>query len=165
MSKTESNLWEAFAGESQANRKYLAFAKKADNEGYPQVAKLFRAAAEAETVHAHSHLRTLKGVKTTAENLKSAIEGETHEFKEMYPAMIEEAEKEGNKPAVRSFSFANDVEKVHAGLYEKALESLENPKDVDCYYVCSVCGFTCEDEAPEKCPVCGALKKAFNKVD
>ena len=164
MSKTEDNLWEAFAGESQANRKYLAFAKKADNEGYPQVARLFRAAAEAETVHAHAHLRTLGGVKTTAENLKSAIEGETHEFKEMYPAMIEEAEKEGNKLAVRSFSFANDVEKVHAGLYEKALEGLENPKDVDCYYVCSVCGFTCEDEPPEKCPVCSALAKAFNKV-
>ena len=99
MSKTEDNLWEAFAGESQANRKYLAFAKKADNEGYPQAAKLFRAAAEAETVHAHAHLRTLNGVKTTAENLKSAIEGETHEFKEMYPAMIEEAEKEGEEKA------------------------------------------------------------------
>ena len=164
MSKTENNLWEAFAGESQANRKYLAFAKKADNEGHPQAAKLFRAAAEAETVHAHAHLRTLGGVKSTAENLKSAIEGETHEFKEMYPAMIEEAEKEGNKSAARSFSFANDVEKVHAGLYEKALENLENPKVVDCYYVCSVCGCTCEDEPPEKCPVCAALAKAFNKV-
>jgi len=164
MSKTENNLWEAFAGESQANRKYLAFARKADNEGYPLAAKLFRAAAEAETVHALAHLKTLGGVKSTAENLKSAIDGETHEFKEMYPAMIDQAEKEGNKSAVRSFSFANDVEKVHAGLYQKALESLDHPKGVDCYYVCSVCGFTCEDEAPEKCPVCGALAKAFNKV-
>ncbi|MCG6880220.1 MAG: rubrerythrin family protein [Deltaproteobacteria bacterium] len=165
MSKTENNLWEAFAGESQANRKYLAFAKKADNEGYPQAAKLFRAAAEAETVHAHAHLRTLNGVKATAENLQSAIDGETHEFKEMYPAMIAEAQKEGNKAAERSFSYANDVEKVHAGLYKKALDSLENPGNVDCYYVCNVCGYTCEDEAPEKCPVCGALAKAFNKVD
>lgn len=165
MSKTESNLWEAFAGESQANRKYLAFAKKADNEGYPQAAKLFRAAAEAETVHAHAHLRTLGAVKSTADNLKSAIEGETHEFKEMYPAMIEEAEKEGAKSAVRSFSFANDVEKIHAGLYQKALDTLENPDEIDCYYVCSVCGYTIENEPPEKCPVCGALPKAFMKVD
>jgi len=165
MSKTEDNLWEAFAGESQANRKYLAFAKKADSEGYPQAAKLFRAAAEAETVHAHAHLRTLNGVKTTAENLQSAIDGETHEFKEMYPAMIAEAQKEGNKAAERSFSYANDVEKVHAGLYKKALDSLENPRDVDCYYVCNVCGYTCEDEAPGKCPVCGALAKAFDRVD
>ncbi|EFK11851.1 rubredoxin [delta proteobacterium NaphS2] len=165
MSKTEDNLWEAFAGESQANRKYLAFAKKADNEGYPQAAKLFRAAAEAETVHAHAHLRTLNGVKSTAENLQSAIDGETHEFKEMYPAMIAEAQEEGHKAAERSFSFANDVEKIHAGLYKKALDSLENPKDVDCYYVCSVCGYTCENEAPDKCPVCGALAKAFNRVD
>ncbi|MCF8129148.1 MAG: rubrerythrin family protein [Deltaproteobacteria bacterium] len=165
MSKTESNLWEAFAGESQANRKYLAFAKKADNEGYPQAAKLFRAAAAAETVHAHAHLRTLDGVKTTAENLQSAIDGETHEFKEMYPEMIKEAEEEGHKAAVRSFSFANDVEKIHAGLYKKALDSLENPGDVEAYYVCSVCGYTCESEPPEKCPVCGALAKAFNKVE
>ncbi len=165
MGKTEDNLWEAFAGESQANRKYLAFAKKADNEGHPQAAKLFRAAAAAETVHAHAHLRTLNGVKSTAENLQSAIDGETHEFKEMYPAMIEEAKKEGNKAAERSFSFANDVEKIHAGLYKKALENLENPGDVECYYVCSVCGYTCEDEAPDKCPVCGALKKAFDRVD
>ncbi len=165
MSKTEANLWEAFAGESQANRKYLAFAKKADNEGYPQAAKLFRAAAEAETVHAHAHLRTLAGVKSTSENLQSAIDGETHEFKEMYPAMIDEAQKEGNKAAERSFSFANEVEEVHAGLYKKALENLENPGSVDCYYVCSVCGYTIEDEAPDKCPVCGALAKAFNRVD
>ncbi|HIJ36716.1 MAG TPA: rubrerythrin family protein, partial [Deltaproteobacteria bacterium] len=105
MSKTEQNLLDAFAGESQANRKYLAFAKQADKEGFPQAAKLFRAAAEAETVHAHAHLRTLGGIKTTAENLKSAIDGETHEFKEMYPEMIAEAKKEGNKAAERSFSF------------------------------------------------------------
>jgi rubrerythrin len=165
MSQTEQNLLEAFAGESQANRKYLAFAKKADQEGYPQVANLFRAAAEAETVHAHAHLRVLKGVKSTAENLKEAIAGETHEFKSMYPAMIEAAQSEGEKAAERSFTFANEVEKIHADLYQKALDSLDNPEAVDCYYVCDVCGYTCENEAPETCPVCNANKKAFSRVD
>ena len=140
MSKTEQNLLEAFAGESQANRKYLAFAKKADKEGYTQVGKLFRAAAEAETVHAHAHLRALKGIKTTAENLKEAIAGETHEFKTMYPPMIDAAQLEGNKAAERSFTYANEVEKVHAALYQKALDNLDSPEEVECYYVCAVCG-------------------------
>jgi len=165
MSKSEQNLREAFAGESQANRKYLAFAKQADKDGYPQVAKLFRAAAEAETVHAHAHLRTLGGVKTTADNLQEPIAGETHEFQEMYPAMIETAKAEGNKAAERSFSYANAVEKIHAELYRKALDTLENPGAVECYYVCSVCGYTCENEAPETCPVCGAKARAFGRVD
>ncbi|MBW1818056.1 MAG: rubrerythrin family protein [Deltaproteobacteria bacterium] len=165
MSKSENNLKEAFAGESQANRRYLAFAKQADKEGYPQAAKLFRAAAEAETVHAHAHLRTLGGVNSTADNLKEAVAGETHEFKNMYPAMIEEAKEEGNKAAERSFTYANAVEEVHAGLYQKTLDSLDSPVDVDCYYVCSICGYTIADTAPEKCPVCGAVAKAFMKVD
>lgn len=165
MSQTENNLKEAFAGESQANRRYLAFAKQADKEGYPQAAKLFRAAAEAETVHAHAHLRTLGGVQSTAENLKEAVAGETHEFKNMYPAMIEEAKAEGNAAAERSFSYANAVEEVHADLYQKTLDSLDNPADVDCYYVCSVCGYTIADAPPDKCPVCGAVAKAFMKVD
>src|SRR5512139_1991769 len=164
MSKTEQNLREAFAGESQANRRYLAFAKQAEKEGHPQVAKLFRAAAEAETVHAHAHLRTLDGVKTTEENLKEAIAGETHEFKKMYPAMIEEAKKEGQKAAERSFTYANEVEKVHANLYQKALDNLGKLPEVD-YYVCSVCGYTCENEPPDRCPVCNAVKRAFFKVD
>ena len=164
MSETEKNLSDAFAGESQANRKYLAFAKQADKEGHPQVAKLFRAAAEAETVHAHAHLRTLGGIKGTAENLEEAIAGETHEFKNMYPAMIEVAKQEGNKGAERSFSYANAVEKVHASLYQKALDSLGNHEETD-YYVCSVCGYTCEKEPPETCPVCGSKSKAFFKVD
>ena len=164
MSKSEQFLMDAFAGESQANRKYLAFAKKADAEGYPQAAKLFRAAAEAEPVHAHAHLRTAGGINTTAENLKEAIAGETYEFKSMYPEMIEAAKQEGNKAAERSFSFANEVEKIHAGLYQKALDNLDALEEVD-YYVCSVCGYTCEMEPPEKCPVCGALPKAFSKVD
>lgn len=164
MSKSEQNLWEAFAGESQANRKYLAFAQKADREGFPQVAKLFRAAAEAETVHAHTHLRTLGEIKTTAENLKAAVAGETHEFESMYPAMIEAARSEGNKTAERSFTYANEVEKVHAQLYQRALEQLDNPVEAD-YYVCSVCGYTCENEPPDSCPVCKAKAKAFFRVD
>jgi len=165
MSKTEQNLLEAFAGESQANRKYLAFAKKADQEGHTQVGKLFRAAAEAETVHAHAHLRALKGINTTAENLKEAIAGETHEFKNMYPPMIEAAKAEGNKAAERSFEFANEVEKIHADLYQKALDNLDSPEDVECYYVCVVCGYTCANEAPETCPICKANIKAFSRVD
>jgi rubrerythrin len=164
MSKTEKNLQEAFAGESQANRKYLAFAKQADQEGYARVAKLFRAAAEAETVHAHAHLRAMGGIKKTADNLKEAISGETHEFKSMYPGMIEAAKEEGQKAAERSFTYANAVEEVHANLYQKALDNMENKEPVD-YYVCSVCGYTCEDEAPETCPVCGSKAKAFSKVD
>ncbi|MFC1839657.1 rubrerythrin family protein [Thermodesulfobacteriota bacterium] len=165
MSKTEKNLLEAFAGESQANRKYLAFAEKADKEGHTQAAKLFSAAAAAETVHAHAHLRALGGINSTAENLQEAVSGEIHEFKSMYPPMIEEAKEEGNKAAERSFAYANTVEEVHANLYQKALDTLDNPDDVDCYYVCSVCGFTVENEPPEDCPVCGAKQKAFLKVD
>lgn len=163
MSKTEENLKEAFAGESQANRRYLAFAKQAEKEGYPQAAKLFRAAAEAETVHAHAHLRALGGIGTTEANLKEAISGETHEFNSMYPAMIEAAKEEGNKAAERSFAYANEVEKVHASLYQKALDNLDSLEAVD-YYVCSVCGYTCEKEPPKKCPVCGAAAKAFFEV-
>lgn len=164
MSTTEKNLQDAFAGESQANRKYLAFAKKAEKEGYPQAARLFRAAAEAETVHAHAHLRVLKGVGSTVENLKTAVEGETHEFKSMYPEMIETAKAEGNKAAERSFTYANEVEKIHAGLYQKALDNLENLEETD-IHVCSVCGYTVEGEAPDTCPVCNSKGKAFFKVD
>ena len=163
MSQTENNLKEAFAGESQANRKYLAFAAKADAEGYPQAAKLFRAAAAAETIHAHAHLRALGGIGTTAENLKEAVGGETHEFQSMYPPMIEAAESEGQKNALRSFTYANEVEKVHAELYQKALDNLDAMETVD-YYVCSVCGFTCEEAPPDECPVCGAKARAFSKV-
>ena len=162
--KTMGNLQEAFAGESQANRKYLAFAKQAESEGCIQVAKLFRAAAEAETVHAHSHLKVMGGIKNTKENLQAAIDGETHEFKSMYPQMIAEAEQEGNAQAVRTFKFANEVEKVHAGLYKKALDTLGSGGETFDYYVCSICGHTVEKEAPEKCAVCGAGSKAFFRV-
>ena len=163
MSQTEKNLKDAFAGESQANRKYLAFAKQAEKEGFNQVARLFRAAAEAETVHAHAHLKALDEVKSTKENLQVAVAGETHEFKSMYPEMIEGAKQEGQKEAERSFTYANAVEKIHAGLYQKALENLGKNENME-YYVCSVCGMTVEKEPPEQCPVCGAVKKAFFKV-
>jgi len=164
MSTTDQNLREAFAGESQANRKYLAFADKAEREGYKQVARLFRAAAHAETVHAHSHLRAMKGIGDTAANLREAVAGETHEFKDMYPAMIEAARQEGHKAGERSFTYANEVEKIHAALYQKALDSLDTSIEAD-IHVCSVCGFTCEGEVPEKCPVCAANRNAFVKID
>lgn len=165
MAKTQEDLQAAFAGESQANRKYLAFAEKADREGYKQAAKLFRAAAEAETVHAHSHLRALGGIKSTKENIEAALGGETYEFKEMYPPMIEDAKAEGNKKAELSFTYANEVEKVHAELFEKALESLgKEGAEVD-IYVCKVCGHTVEGEPPDQCPVCKAKKEMYKKID
>jgi rubrerythrin len=164
MSKSEENLKEAFAGESQANRKYLAFAKKADQEGYKQAAKMFRAAAEAETVHAHAHLRVLGGVKSTKENLEEAVNGESFEFQKMYPKMIEDAKAEGNKGALMSFDYANQVEKVHANLYQKILDSLGKNEETG-YSVCQVCGMTVEGDGPDKCPVCGAPKSSFKKID
>ena len=164
MPTTEQNLQEAFAGESQANRKYLAFAEKADREGHPQVARLFRAAAAAETIHAHAHLRAMKGVKSTAENLKEAVSGETHEFESMYPPMIETARTEGHQAAERSFTYANAVEKVHAALYQKALDNLDRLEET-AIYVCQGCGYTCEEEPPTECPVCHAKQKVFFKVD
>jgi rubrerythrin len=165
MTKTEQFLQEAFAGESQANRRYLAFAAKADQEGLPQVARLFRAAAEAETVHAHNHLRALNGIHSTKENLQEAINGETHEFKKMYPEMIETAKAEGQKVAERSFDYANSVEKIHAQLYQNLLDNLGKMKENYSYYVCPVCGFTAEKEAPGTCPVCGTKGSMFKKID
>jgi rubrerythrin len=164
MSKTEKDLQDAFAGESQANRKYLAFAKKAEQEGYKQVAKLFRAAAEAETVHAHNHLKELGGIKGTKDNLEEAIHGESYEFQKMYPGMIEDAKAEENKGALRTFTYANEVEKVHAALYQKALADLGKNAEVD-YYVCQVCGYTAEGDVPDECPVCKAKKQAFKKIE
>ncbi len=165
MPKTEQFLREAFAGESQANRRYLAFAAKADQEGFSQVARLFRAAAEAETIHAHSHLRALNGIHSTKENLQEAIDGETHEFKKMYPEMIEAAKAEGQKVAERSFSYANSVEKTHAELYQNLLTNLGKGGEDYSYYVCPVCGFTAEKEAPGVCPVCGTKGSMFKKID
>lgn len=163
---TTDNLKEAFAGESQANRKYLAFAKKADAEGFKQIAKLFRAAAEAETVHAHAHLRALKGIGGTAENLAAAIEGEGFEFMEMYPKFIEEAKAEENKAALISFQNANTVEEIHHKLYSEALETLKGGSDLseNAIFVCGVCGNTVYGEAPDVCPVCGVKKDKFFEV-
>lgn len=164
MSKTKANLEAAFAGESQANRKYLAFAEKADKEGMKQIARLFRAAAAAETVHAHAHLRLLKGVGSTKENLMTAIAGETHEYKEMYPAMIEDAKAEGERAAERYFGFANAVEEVHACLYEQALNEPESLGE-EMYYVCSVCGHVHAGKPSESCPVCNAKPEAYFVVE
>jgi len=165
MSKTEQFLKEAFAGESQANRKYLAFAAKADHEGYSQVARLFRAAAEAETVHAHNHLRALNGIRSTKENLQEAIAGETHEFKKMYPEMIEAAKAESQKAAERTFHYANEVEKIHAQLYQKLLDHLGKSQENYPYCVCPVCGYTVEKQAPGTCPVCGTKGEMFKKKE
>jgi len=164
---TSENLKAAFAGESQANRTYLAFAKRAEADGFKQIARLFRAAAEAETVHAHAHLRVLGGVKGTAENLQAAIDGEGYEFKEMYPAFVKEAEAEGNKAAVISFKNALAVEQIHHGLYSAALQAQKSGKDLDPgrTWVCPVCGHTViGEEPPDKCPTCGAPKENFFEV-
>ncbi len=165
MSNSEEYLKEAFAGESQANRRYLSFAAKADQEGYPQVARFFRAAAEAETVHAYNHLRALKGIRSTKENLQEAISGETHEFKSMYPGMIDAAKAEENKEAERTFTYANEVEKIHAQLYKKLLDTLGTTQETYPYYVCPVCGYTAEKAPPEVCPVCGAKEKMFKRIE
>ena len=164
MSKTETNLQNAFAGESQANRKHLAWSKKAEQEGFKQVAKLFKAVAEAETVHAHGHLKEMGGIKSTKENLEAALSGEVFEFEKMYPQMITEAEAEGNTAALRTFTFANAVEKIHAELYKNALANLGKNADAD-YYVCSVCGHTIENEPTGDCPVCKSKKQAYKKID
>jgi len=167
MSKTNENLQSAFAGESQANRKYLFFAEKADEEGHKQIARLFRAAADAETVHARNHLKVMKGIKSTKDNLLAAINGENHEFTEMYPAFIKQAEAEGEKEAKGSFDLANKVEQIHHRLYKTALSMLEKGQAMGdkTFYVCQYCGNTVEGEAPERCPVCGAPKRMFKRID
>lgn len=167
MSTTNENLQFAFAGESQANRKYLFFAEKAEQEGYKQISRLFRAAADAETVHAKNHLKVMQGIKSTKENLLAAIGGENHEFTEMYPTFIKQAEVEGTKKAKDSFNLANKVEQIHHGLFKTALGKLEKGGAIDekPIYVCQVCGNTVEGEAPEKCPICGAPRKMFNAID
>ena len=163
---TTDNLKEAFAGESQANRKYLAFAKKAEEDGFAQVAKLFRAAAEAETVHALAHLRVLDGVKDTPENLEAAIAGEGFEFEHMYPKFLAEAQQEGNKRAEASIKNALAVEEIHYGLYKDALASVKAGKDLPgaAIYVCPVCGNTVIGNVPDRCPVCNVPKDRFFEV-
>ncbi len=166
MTKTIDDLNAAFAGESQANRKYLAFAKKADADGLTQVAKLFRAAAAAETVHAQNHFRAMDGVGSTADNLKVAIEGENYEWVTMYPEFIQDAEAESMKRALFSFKYAWEVEKIHEGLYRKALTALENQQplpEVE-YYVCPVCGNTHEGPLEGKCPICGTPGSRYERI-
>jgi len=163
---TKENLSDAFAGESQANRKYLAFAKQAEVDGYPQVAKLFRAAAHAETVHALAHLRAMGGIKKTAENLADAIEGEGFEFQQMYPPYLQQAKDEGDKLAEISFRNALAVEEIHHDLYSRALQAVKAGGDLPGrkVYVCEICGNTVYDHAPERCPVCGVPKERFGEI-
>lgn len=166
MSKTKDNLKAAFAGESQANRKYLAFAKAAEIEGKNNLAKLFRAVAEGETVHALNHLRNLGEVKNSVENLKTAIAGETYEIETMYPDFIASAQEEGEKSAEISFSGANEIEKMHQRSYQEALAEIEAGNDISAkeYFVCGICGYLAEGEAPDNCPICKALKEKFTLI-
>jgi rubrerythrin len=167
MSNTSENLQAAFAGESQASRKYHYFAEKAEKDGQPQVARLFRAASEAETIHARNHLNVMSGIGPTADNLKAAISGEDHEFTEMYPEFINQAKSEANSKAEQSFNWANKVEKIHFGLYTQALQAVQGGKKLEekPYFVCPRCGNTVEGEAPERCPICGTPGNVFKKIE
>ncbi|MDH7484863.1 MAG: rubrerythrin family protein [Anaerolineae bacterium] len=162
---TKDNLQAAFAGESQAHMKYLIFADQAEKEGFPDVARLFRAIAFAEQVHATNHFRTLGKIGQTAENLQAGIDGETYEVNEMYPAFRAVAELQEEKGANRSMSWALEAEKVHAGMYEQARQAVLSGKDAEVgeVYICEVCGWTVEGELPERCPICGARKEKFRR--
>ncbi len=165
MTTTNENLATAFAGESQANRKYLAFARQAEKEGLPQIAKLFRAAAEAETIHALGHLANMGGVGTTLQNLEAAVKGETYEYTEMYPPMVEQAKAEGHK-ARTMLDWANQAERVHAGLFRQALEAMKAGKDLSRMdvYLCPYCGDVEFGVVPERCPICGTPAAKFQKI-
>lgn len=162
MAEAEANLKEAFAGESQANRKYVAFARRAEQDGFPGIARLFRTAAEAETIHALGHLAAMDGIGSTADNLRAAIQGETYEFTEMYPPMLQQAEAEGHR-AKRMFNYAMKAEAVHAKIYAMALEAVEQGRDLEAvdFYLCPVCGHIELGKAPDSCPICGAPKEKF----
>lgn len=165
MPSTIANLHEAFAGESQAHQKYRAFAKKAEIDGFPSVARLFRLTAEAERIHAEGHLRSLDGVGSTADNLQAAIGGETHEFRNMYPPMVKQAEQEGHK-AKRMFEFAVAAEEVHAKLYQQALEAVKAGQDLAAdFYLCPVCGYIEMGMPMGPCPVCGMKADKFLKAE
>jgi rubrerythrin len=167
MGNTNDNLQGAFAGESQASRKYLYYAEKADKEGQKYISRLFRAASDAETAHARNHLNVMGGIKSTADNLKDAIDGENHEFTKMYPDFIEVAGSEENKKAADTFDLANKVERIHHTLYSDALARMEKGEDIENkpIYVCQYCGNTVVGEAPDKCPICGVPKKMFKLID
>ena len=163
--KTKDNLAEAFAGESQAYQKYSAFAKKAEQEGFKNIARLFRTTAEAERIHAEGHLGALDKINSTSENLKAAVDGETYEYTTMYPPMFETADKEGHR-AKRMFGFALKAERVHAELYKKALQAVEQGKDLDVtnFYLCPFCGHIEFGERPAACPICGAKGERYVTV-
>ena len=167
MSNTQEDLEVAFAGESQANRKYLFFAEKAKEEGHYQIARLFRAASDAETVHARNHFDAMGGIEPTKGNLAEAIKGEHYEFTEMYPGFIDKAKAEENDKAWFSFDYANKVEKIHHELFTKALDALDTGEKLEDepYFVCQGCGNTVAGEAPERCPICGAPRKMFKRVE
>lgn len=166
MSDTTKNLEAAFAGESQANRRYLFFAQKAEAEGRKHTARLFRAAADAETVHARNHFDVLEQVLSTKENLQAAVAGEHYEFTSMYPGFIDKAQSEGDKRAARSFDLANKVEQVHHGLFQNALQAVDRGDIADKpIFVCQVCGNTVEGSPPDKCPICGSPKSVFKEID
>ena len=164
MTSTKENLKEAFAGESQANQKYCAFAKKAEREGFPNIAKLFTTTSEAERIHAEGHLGALDGISSTIENLKAAVAGETYEYKEMYPPMYELANSENHK-AKRMFRYALRVEEIHAKLYQSPIKALEQGKDLDVtqIYLCPVCGNIEFGKPPESCAICGTSGIKFIK--
>jgi len=165
MASTEENLKEAFAGESQANRKYLAFARKAEQEGFINVARLFRTAAEAETIHAHGHLSAMNGIGSTVDNLKAAVAGETYEYTEMYPPMLRQAEADDHR-ARRMFGYAVKAEEVHAKLYQMALEAVAQGKDLSevNFYLCPICGYIEPGQPPAICPICGTRGEKFIQV-
>lgn len=165
MASSQDNMKVAFAGESQANQKYLAFARKAEQDGFPNVAKLFRTTAEAERIHADGHFKAMEGVGSTATNLQAAIGGETYEFKEMYPPMLDQAKRDNHK-AARMFGYAAEAEAVHAKLYAMALEAVKNGKDLSVgeIYLCPVCGHIEFGTPPEKCPICGTLASKYVKL-
>jgi len=167
MSSTEENLQTAFAGESQANRRYLFFADKADKEGHPQVSRLFRAAAEAETVHARNHFNAMDAVGSTKDNLTAGVIGEHREFTAMYPPFIEQAKIDQYKRAETTFEYANQVEEIHYNMLQAAVKSLESGEQMkdEPYFVCQGCGNTVAGEAPERCPICGAPARAFKRVE
>ena len=164
--KTEDNVQEAFGGESKASRRYIFFAEKAEQEGYSPVAKLFRAVAAAETVHARNHFNAVDGIGSTKDNLFAASLGEQQEYKKMYPAYIEVAREEMNDRAERTFTWANQVEEIHHGYFEAALKAVreDQPPEAATYYVCQVCGNTVTGQPPEKCPIFGAPASAFKEV-
>ena len=162
---SEDNLKNAFAGESQAHMRYIIFAKKAEEEGFPNVSRLFKAISYAEQVHATNHFDVLGMIRGSTDNLQAAIDGETYEINEMYPAFNTVAKLQEEKGAQRTTDWTLQAEKIHASMYQKARQAVESSKDIKLgtVYICDSCGYTVEGEAPNRCPVCGATKEKFRK--